>query len=521
MEPKKSKAARQGADDGVRVGGVAPAPVDGLALVDADETGASGAGTEEERSIAEDGAERKLAAPQEDAITRTLQRALDRHEVVLQLQLESQSLEARLRMDLRQRKLAVAVPACGPSAPSSSPSLGSDFPPLPDSARDPPESPTDTTPPSPTLPPSAIAVAPGGAPPSAGAGSPLSTKDTGGGAGGGGEGESGAGGQRLAPRVAAGAVLLPVNGQDDPDAPPSPSAGAGAPGPMLPSAATIEGGVYDPAMMARFGKRAAAERHAFLAELEAARERAEQDDAERTCCGRYSRRLGGKFWRKVKSGLNSQQWIACFHFNAFDTFTRTRRLTLCLLGVMLFLLCSAMFYSKACSPNDPELTECISYSLFQKILLGVAAGVFVGVPMRIFGILFQRTHCSATHPHTLLLRACTPSDMLYDSAVAVKQEAKRRKSTIYRCFPRMYRLMLPYPFVFLWYLIAIGGSAGAAFLVMLYGLWFTQDRMQSWLISAGASTALDNFVEDPLMIIGFAVFGATVSICTHNKRTGI
>lgn len=226
-----------------------------------------------------------------------------------------------------------------------------------------------------------------------------------------------------------------------------------------------------------------------------------------------------KIWDEIKGGFLEHPFVQVFRFMPLTSMTRCRRAMMIFLSVVNFMFFSAMFFNPSCSDDPNPMSDCKEYTFWEDLVVGFIVGTAVGMPVRFFAMLIKNTRCSRKHPFSTFQAMLDPSSPTFDKRLA--RQYKLQGLRCCSCFG-CGSFMFPYWTIAIWFLIAFAEIGAASYMCILYGFYFSQIRMEAWLMATGTSTIQDNFMQEPVVILITAiltVFLTTfINVASANAR---
>lgn len=185
---------------------------------------------------------------------------------------------------------------------------------------------------------------------------------------------------------------------------------------------------------------------------------------------------------------NGHLWFSVATRPPRKIFTRVQRLSCCLSLLLTTMLASAMFYEFAPGHDQNQGSLRLGrlvLTLRQLVIAVESLLVVIPVNLLIVGI-FSRVKADDD------MRQQRHRANKHLSIHSVTQQTQLRKG---------HKLLLPYCFVYVAWLLCFLSSAVSATFVIFYSLQWGKEISEQWLISIVMSTAMDIFVSEPVKIV--------------------
>ena len=192
--------------------------------------------------------------------------------------------------------------------------------------------------------------------------------------------------------------------------------------------------------------------------------------------------------RIAEEFANGHLWFSVATRPPKKRFTRVERLSCCLSFLLTTMLASAMFYEFVPGHDQNQGSLRLGrlvLSLRQLVIAVESLLVVIPVNLLIVGI-FSRVKSENN------MRQQRYRVNKHLSIHSVMQQTQLRKG---------YRLVLPYCFVYLAWLLCFLSSAVSATFIFFYSLQWGKEISEQWLVSIVMSTVMDIFVSEPVKIV--------------------
>ncbi|KAK3090920.1 hypothetical protein FSP39_015723 [Pinctada imbricata] len=219
------------------------------------------------------------------------------------------------------------------------------------------------------------------------------------------------------------------------------------------------------------------------------------------------------FYLNTKENLaDNHMWVSIFYRPTSSNFTRCQRISCLLLFIMLTMIGNAIYFRPE---DDFQPTSVVRVGPLQfswRTVYISLASTLIATPAVLFSIiLFKKAKprkISTDVKDKSLKYAVPVLDNMMDKWL--KESKELEQTLVAKGYFGMEVAFLPWWFIIIAWIIAIGGSITAAFFIMLYSMQWGKQKTELWLSQFALSFFQSIFIVDPLKVIVLAAVFAMI-----------